>query len=420
MQQTTKHARHKRRRAAATRVKRGGMKLVMVSQRALMMENLMYGILFSPHLQSSMPLGLQIHYLLQAPPPNCESMADSRNILYHSTNADTGYMHSKEKTLHQILRRHGGRDYYKYCAQLWVHDYDRNGCTETLLLGCKAEMELKKLIEEVIQRVTWFELAQPQDIMLKKLFKSASSLFSSRSEPLQPTWPEPMQLMENFKCDADNFSRKIKNLYDEFYNTKDASGKHVYCNESGSGINSEIVTLSYTINEKMNDIKKSLMVKLNMLEIARDIAVPNILHAYREGESDNTSNESVPEFLFSEDPAQFTANVGAFKQHLDEAVAQLKYIMGIDSHVETNWMLHNISRLPSVPRALTTSLRLAPPSPAVGKLRYDLRGFNLKPDARLSLIEKSALKKLLVERLTDEGHGSTSQSIAKHLRRWMT
>ena len=470
MPQTTKHARHKRRRAAATRVKRGGMKLAMVSQRALMMENLMYGILFSPHVQSSMPLGLQIRYLLQAPPPNCESMADSRNILYHSTIADTDYMPSKEKTLHQILKRHGNPDhstnYFKYCAQFPVHNYQMNGCTETLLLGCKAEMELKKLIEEVIQLVKLLELAQPQDILkdmaktlrrdgimrlddmqgfsldevtdevkalnlpdrqIIQLYTAVSALprqspfvsleddlknaFDPQSWPILPIGPEPMQLMENFKCDADNFSRKIMNLYYEFK----AHGKNVYRigDRLGLGIISNLVDLSYIINKKMNDIKESLMVKINMLEIARDLAGTDMLRKYREGESNNTSKELVPEFLFSEDPVKFTANVGAFMQHMDEAVAQLKYIMGIDSHFATTRLLREISRLPSVPRALT-SLRLAPPSPAVGKLRYDLSGFKLEPHARLSLTEKSAFKKFLVERLTDEenvtGHGPKSQS----------
>jgi hypothetical protein len=137
-----------------------------------------------------------------------------------------------------------------------------------------------------------------------------------------------MQLMETFKCDADNFSRKIFNLYNKFYDTKDADGKCVY-RSSGSfdtSINSNLVELSHKINASMDVIKRSLEVKLKMLEMARDIAVPNMIEAYHEDKE--FEQQRLPGFLFSEDPAEFTANVGAFKRHLDEAVAQLKYVMG--------------------------------------------------------------------------------------------
>jgi hypothetical protein len=50
--------------------------------------------------------------------------------------------------------------------------------------------------------------------------------------------------------------------------------------------------------------------------------------------------------------------------------------------------------------ALTTSLRLAPPSAAVGALIHDLSEFKVLPRALTSLTKNSAIAKLLTERLT--------------------
>ena len=410
----TKHARHKRRRHNATRVKRGGMKLKMASRDDLREEQRNYQILFSPHMQSSMPLGLQFRYLLEAPPPNCDSVTDARNVLYHST--------TDPSTLHRILQTYGrpqdgSKDYYDYCASMrrslrsWRSN--DNGCTTALMDGCKAETELKDLINQVIQNVEMIDLAQPQpqpqsqpQPQPRSLLKTVSSFFLGRRKPepeppLQPKPPlRPMQLMETFKCDADNFSSKIFNLYNKFYDTN-------------TSIHSTLVQLSHKINESMDVIKRSLEVKLKMLEMARDIAVPNMIEAYHE---DKFEHQRLPGFLFSEDPAEFTANVGAFKRHLDEAVAQLKYVMGGDHIiVATSRMLREISHLrpPNFYRTLTSS-RLAPPSAAVGALIHDLSEFKVLPRALTSLTKNSAIAKLLTERLTTKPRNNSNIN-ARHL-----
>jgi hypothetical protein len=416
-----KHTRHKRRRtkhAVATRVKRGGMKLKMASRDDLRAEQLMYRILFSPHMQSSMPLGLQFRYLLEAPPPNCDSVTDARNVLYHSIPDQDDPRFSKEKTLHEILNRYVGVEYRRYCRNL-PHPHD---CTKTLMLGCKAEMELKDHINEVIQKVGYIKLAQPQSqsqsqsqpqSRVGSLFKRASSLFWSRQpepEPaLQPLWPDPMQLMETFKCDADNFSRKIFNLCTKLYEAKD--GIRVYY-----GVTSELVDLSHNINTLMNKIKNSFEVKLKMLEMTRDIAVPNMIQAYEE---DMEDFGRLPEFLFSEDPAEFAKNVAAFKKNLDEAVTQLKYIMGVDSDVVTSQMLRGISHLPShYPPSSYALSRLAPQSAAIGTLIHNLSDFNINPRALTSLTKNSAFAKLLAKRLTQPNIPHIRNMNAKPLISW--
>lgn len=419
--QITKHARHKRRRHNATRVKRGGMKLKMASRDDLREEQRNYQILFSPHMQSSMPLGLQFHHLLQAPPPNCDSVTDARNVLYHST--------TDPSTLHKILQTYGGpqdgsKGYYDYCTSMrsWRSwSSNDNGCTTALMDGCKAETELKDLINQVIQTVEMsIELAQPQpQPQPRSLLKTVSSFFlgPEPEPPLQPKPPlRPMQLMETFKCDADNFSRKISKLYKKFYDTKDADGTRVY-RSSGrfdASINSNLLELSNKINASMDVIKISLEVKLKMLEMARDIAVPNMIEAYHE--DNEFEHQRLPGFLFREDPAEFTANVGAFKRHLDEAVAQLKYVMGGDhSIVATSRMLREISHLrpPNFYRTLTSS-RLAPPSAAVGALIHDLSEFKVLPRALTSLTKNSAIAKLLTERLTTKPRNNSNIN-ARHL-----
>jgi hypothetical protein len=227
--------------------------------------------------------------------------------------------------------------------------------------------------------------------------------------------------METFKCDADNFSSKIMRLYDAFFDAKDADGKRVYrrngmLHDDNGGINSALVDLSFKINTSMDAIKKSLEVKLKMLEMARDIAVPNMIACHREDKE--FERHRLPGFLFSEDTSEFTTNVGAFKRHLDEAVAQLKYVMG-GSHsiVATSLMLRGISHLPPtrVPRALSTSLRLAPPSAAVGALIHDLSEFQVLPRALTSLTKNSALAKLLAERVTTKPELGNGKISARHL-----
>lgn len=414
--QITKHARHKRRRHNATRVKRGGMKLKMASRDDLREEQRNYQILFSPHMQSSMPLGLQFHHLLQAPPPNCDSVTDARNVLYHST-TDPSTLHKILQTYGIGIQQDGSKDYYDYCASMrrsWRSN--DNGCTTALMDGCKAETELKDLINQVIQNVEMIELAQPQpqpqsqpQPQPRSLLNTVSSFFLGRRKPepeppLQPKPPlRPMQLMETFKCDADNFSRKIINLYNKFYDTN-------------TSINSNLVELSHKINASMDVIKRSLEVKLKMLEMARDIAVPNMIEAYHEDKEFEHQHQRLPGFLFSEDPAEFTANVGAFKRHLDEAVAQLKYVMGGDhSIVATSRMLREISHLrpPNFYRTLTSS-RLAPPSAAVGALIHDLSEFKVLPRALTSLTKNSAIAKLLTERLTTKPRNNSNIN-ARHL-----
>jgi hypothetical protein len=386
-------------------------------------------------------------------------------------------------------------DYWGYCSQLsGTASEGWDSCVETLMKGCKAETELKELVKEVIQCVKSIALVKDKDAMLidmaaklrvvgvmsledlrgmsyedvvesvdgvglstvqlKQLHKAvkqsksaslsledqiktafypkpASSLF------LWPqSYPKPMQLMENFKCDTPNFAHKLTNLYHKFDTTMDEEGKHVYHALGGHGINHHMLSLCHAIRLKMNDIKASFVLRLKMLEMVRDIAVPNMIKAYDEhvddGKGDKHKYTRLPEFLFSDDRADFINNIGAFKMHLDQAISQLKYAMGVDSDVigDVSRMLREISHLP--PRALTstslsTSLRLAPPSSAaVGTMIHDLGEFKLDPRVRSSLAAKNALKRLLVERLTSHGtdrqwfssHASSTNKNARHLIGW--
>ena len=495
MQKTAKHKsrRHKTRHHKTTRVKRGGM-------NSAVQEKLMYGILFSPYVQARMPLGLQFNYLLRAPPPNCDLITDARKIIYHSTTHDDNPMNSsREKTIHQILKRYATtrrrsddhEDYWEHCRRLGTSTSGWNSCVEMLMKGCKAETELKELVKKVIQHVKSIALVKDamlidmakklravgvmslQDlqgmlyedvvesvegvglstVQLEQLYKAgqqqqsksasledqlktafyppvslkdkletASSLFLWSQKPMQP-----MQLMENFKCDAPNFAHKIMNLYHKFNKTMDKEGKRVYYTlglSPSDGINSDIMYIGHDIQLKMDDIKASFGLRLKMLEMVRDIAVPNMIKAYDEGDKDEFEYTRLPEFLFSDNRDEFITNIGAFKMHLDKAISQLKYAMGVDSDSDVigdvSRMLREISHLP--PRALTsTSLRLAPPSSAaVGKMIHDLGAFKLDPHVRSSLAAKNALKRLLVERLTSHSssHASSTKKNARHLIGW--
>ena len=499
MQKTAKH----KRRRHKTRVKRGGMNLQMVSA---VQEKLMYGILFSPYVQSRMPLGFQFNYLLRAPPPNCDSITDARKIIYHSK-TDENPMNSREKTIHQILKMYATthsrgddhEDYWGYCSQFPTSASGWDSCVEMLMKGCKAETELKELVKKVIQHVksiafvkdamlidmakklrvvgvmsledlqgmSYADVVESVEgvglttVQLKQLYKAgqqqqsksasledqlktafhppvslkdkletASSLFlwpQSNPKPMQP-----MQLMENFKCDAPNFAHKIMNLYHKFDKTMDKEGKRVYYTlglSLSDGINSEIMALGHDIQLKINDIKASFDLRLKMLEMVRDIAVPNMIKAYDEhvddGKGDKHKYTRLPEFLFSDDRDEFIKNIGAFKMHLDKAISQLKYTMGDGDVIgDVSRMLREISHLP--PRALTstsssTSLRLAPPSSAaVGTMIHDLGEFKLDPRVRSSLAAKNALKRLLVERLTSHSssHKSSTKKNTRHLIGW--
>ena len=373
MSTTAKHIRHRLRRRqrhskrAATRVKRvkrGGMKLELTSRADLKIKKKMYGILFSPHMQSSVPLGLQIQEILQS--PDCQMDV------------------TEMKTMCQIVDRYAYDEYDKLSRSLFWFE-----SPETILVqGCQAEMDLKTSIAEIIEQVNAIQT-------------------TTHHMPA-------LELMANFKCDAPDFANKIMNLNVAFHE-KDARRAYVYHQGiPANGITSAIHELVHSsIVPQIKSIQKSFQVKLIILEMVRDVALPQMIDYYEKG------YEGLPEFLVNGDPAEFKKNMDAFKRYLDVTITQQKHIMGDD--VITTQMLHEISHL-SLPRSVlqqlpTRSLKLAPPPAAIKELIPELLNYTPSQHKRQSLITNSALTKFLADRLTGDRHQTTPFKNAQQARR---
>jgi len=357
MPTTIKRRRHRKKRTE-TRVKRGGMKLEPTSRAAMKNKKQMYGILFSPHVQSSMPLGLQLQEILQS--PDCQM--------------DVTVM----KTMCQFAVEFAYDEYRDLGDSLFESP------VTIFVKGCQAEMDLKTSIKEIFEQVNAIQTVKVKHHV------------------------PPRELMENFECVAPDFARKIMNLYHAFYNTMDGHRAFVYHHGIPErGILSTMYELAHSaILPQIKSIQKSFQTKLKLLEIVRDVALPEMIrHPYY-----------VPDFLLSDDPAEFKRNIDAFKMNLDATIRQQKHILGDD--VLATQMLHEISHL-SVPhsglqRLPTRSLQLAPPPAAIAALIPELSVYDPSQETRKSLLTKGALTKFLAGRLTGDKHQTTPLKNVQH------
>ena len=369
MPTTIKRRRHRKKRTE-TRVKRGGMKLEPTSRAAMKNKKQMYGILFSPHVQSSMPLGLQLQEILQS--PDCQMDV------------------TEMKTMCKFAVEFAREDYYQLGDLLFESP------VTIFVQGCQAEMNLKTSIMKIFEQVNAIQTAEVEESMWSPFF----------SGPPPVHHMPPRELMENFECVAPDFARKIMNLYHAFYNTRD--GPHrafVYHHGNPErGILSTMYELA--ILPQIKSIQKSFQTKLKLLEIVRDVALPEMIrHPYY-----------VPDFLLSDDPAEFKRNIDAFKMNLDATIRQQKHILGDD--VLPTQMLHEISHL-SVPhsdlqRLPTRSLQLAPPPAAITALIPELSVYDPSQQKRKLLLKQGALTKILAGRLTGDAHQTTTLKNAQH------
>ena len=372
MPTTKKHRRHRKKRTE-TRVKRGGMKLEPTSRAAMKNKKQMYAILFSPHVQSSMPLGLQLQEILQS--PDCQMDV------------------TEMKTMCQFAAEFAYDEYRELGDSLFESP------VTIFVQGCQAEMNLKTSIKEIFEQVNAIQTAEVEESMWSPFF----------SGPPPVHHMPPRELMENFECVAPDFARKIMNLHHAFYNTRDGPRRaHVYHHGNPErGILSTMYELAHSaILPQIKSIQKSFQTKLKLLEMVRDVALPEMIrHPYY-----------VPDFLLSDDPAEFKRNIDAFKMNLDATIRQQKHILGDD--VLPTQMLHEISHL-SVPhsdlqRLPTRSLQLAPPPAAITALIPELSVYDPSQETRKSLLTKGALTKILAGRLTGDKHQTTPFKNAQH------
>lgn len=377
MPTTKKHRRH-RKKHTDTRVKRGGMKLEPTSRAAMKNKKQMYAILFSPHVQSSMPLGLQLQEILQS--PDCQMDV------------------TEMKTMCKFANEFAREDYHQLEDSLFESP------VTIFVQGCQAEMNLKTSIKEIFEQVNGIQTAEVEESMWSPFF----------SGPPPVHHVPPRELMENFECVAPDFARKIMNLYHAFYNTVDGPRRaHVYHHGIPErGILSTMYELAHSaILPQIKSIQKSFQTKLKLLEIVRDVALPKIIDYYKKG-----WYQGLPDFLSSDDPAEFKRNIDAFKMNLDATIRQQKHILGDDALPKQ--MLHEISHL-SVPhsdlqRLPTRSLQLAPPSAAIAALIPELSVYDPSQETRKSLLTKGALTKFLAGRLTGDTHQTTPFKNAQH------
>ena len=366
---------------------RGGM--LHLKDDALRAKQLMYAMLFSPRMQSQVPLGVQFEFILDNY-PSCEHISDGHVLYYSATPMD---YKKRMTTVHEML------DFYA-CSKM----RELINLTRHLVDGCKAELELKESVasaKELVSQIQTTHLAPPPPL-------------SRRISPLmfQPDPPlSPQTLMENFKLDVDNFAFKVANLYNLYYDKK-RRGQPVYTH-----VSSEIPRLAhFKMRPEMERIKKSFEARLKMLEMLRDVALPEMIQKYHD---DGDTHIIIPEALFSEDPIEFEEKVDEFRTQLDEYILQQKYILGL--HVAPSRMLRTILHVPN--RISSSSLRLAPPNAAINDLRHGLRHFTVDPIDIRQLKGQSALAKMLAIRLSSESNqpnqtNQTRKSTAQRLIGW--
>lgn len=355
---------------------RGGM--LHLLDDAMRKKQLFYAILFSPDMQSSMPLGRQFEIILDnaSKSSNCHVVRDG-NIKYYSSK------HSKHtprvETVYDAL-------------DTYLSTNEKAGLKhlkDILVYGCNAELELKKSVQHLTEVFNMVQVNQ----------RFAPSWLAKIISPLMVQPESAQERMKNFKCDAPDFASKVRHLVDAF--TVKRNGKYVYTVHENMPVSGLIVQTYSDMIVQISRIRKSFEVKIQMLEMLRDLALPEMIKMYDKGHF----HSILPEALFSHDKHEFDANVEKFRMELEEIILQEKYIIGLDI---PSRMLRTISHVPNMSSA---SLRLAPPSAAIRDVRRSLKPFSVDPGDITRLKTQSALAKMLVERLSS--HSSSSNRTRK-------
>ena len=377
----TRVGKQKHRRTTHRRRMRGGM--FHLNDGAIRAKQLMYAMLFSPNMQSNVPLGVQFEIILDNS-PNCDYIRDGRVPYYSATPMD---YNKRMTTVHELLKFYlsGGHELVKL-----IHD---------LVDGCRAELELKESVASVKELVGGIQTTHlaPQSSLSRRI----SSLMFQPDPPLSP-----QELMENFKLDVDNFAFKVANLYNLYYAKKRKGRQPVYTH-----VSSELHQVAhFKIRPQMERIKKSFEARLKMLELLRDVALPKMIEMYH---ANARSHAVIPEALFSDNPNEFEENVERFRAQLDEFILQQKYAMGLQ--VAPTRMLRTISH---VPNGRSSSSSLRPLGAAIRDARRSLTPFSVDPSDIAQLKGHGALARLLAERLSSHGSDKTRKRITYGVSSW--
>jgi len=385
MHKMTRVGKHKHRRTTQRRRMRGGM--LHLKDDALRAKQLMYAMLFSPHMQSNVPLGVQFEIILDNS-SNCDYIRDGRVPYYSATPMD---YKKRMTTVHEMLEFYLVSHSEKQELGNLIHE---------LVDGCRAELELKESVasvKELVGGIQTTHLAPPSS-----LSRRISSLMFQPDPPLSP-----QELMENFKLDVDNFAFKVANLYNLYYDKKRRGRQPVYTH-----VSSELHQVAhYKIRPEMERIKKSFESRLKMFELLRDVALPEMIRMHHANVS---SHSVIPEALFSVDNDEFEENVERFRAQLDEFILQQKYVMGL--RVAPSRMLRTISHVPN--RISHSSSSLRPLGAAIRDERRSLNLFSVDPSDIARLKGHGALARLLAERLSSHGSDKTRKRITYGVSSW--
>lgn len=353
---------------------RGGM--LHLLDESMRKKQRFYAILFSHDMQSSMPLGRQFEIILDnaSKSSNCHAIRDG-NVKYYSS-----------KHTHRVETVYDALDTYLSANEKagLMHLKD------ILIHGCNAELELKKSVQHLIEVANTVQIKQ----------HLAPSSLAKRISPLMAQPESAQERMKNFKCDAPDFASKLRRLVDAF--TVKRNGNYIYTVHENMPVSGLIFQTSSDIIFQISRIRKSFEVKIKMLEMLRDLALPEMIDIYNKGEF----HSILPEALFSDDKHEFDKNVEKFRRELDEIILQQKYIIGLDV---PSPMLRTISHVPDM--SSSSSFRLAPPGAAIRDVRRGLNAFSVDPGDITRLKTQSGLAKMLARRLSS--HSSSSNRTRK-------
>ena len=242
----------------ATRAKHGGLfNLTAASPRDAQNEKKLYELLFSPKVQTEMPLMSQlraIQELIRLRPHDCNNITDPSGFVYYKSNEAPPWPHVPvPESISMILMQ---------CSP--HYKVERKAIIRDLILGCNAEIALSGLIQQSIDYVINLSPKGALQTELERRF-----LYQSSSLLPSPPLPSPksvnsfpvLHLMENFKAEnsdrlVNDLSTKMFLFYRELSDTLHARG-HV--------LDTTLERISHEIKTQISHIKNSYDSKLVML-----------------------------------------------------------------------------------------------------------------------------------------------------------
>jgi|694.fasta_scaffold101620_3 hypothetical protein len=245
----------------ATRAKHGGLfNLTSASPRDAENEKKLYELLFSPKVQTELPLMSQlraIQELIRLRPHDCNNITDPSGFVYYKS-IDQAFAPAHitvPESIHMFLM---------ICDSHYMPE--RKAIIGDLILGCNAEIALSRLIQQSIDYVINLSPKGALQTELERRFLDKSS-----SLTLSPHLPSHLlksvnsfpvlHLMENFK--AENSDRLVNDLSTKMFLFYRELSDVLYAR--GHVLDTTLERISHEIKTQISHIKNSYDSKLAML-----------------------------------------------------------------------------------------------------------------------------------------------------------